>query len=98
MLMSRAETCAMLTPGTARSSSAKFCVGALWIVWGPMTVIVAGALISFSSVLEADTTTVSSYFCGSSGFGAGFWSAGFGVCGSLAVVAGCWAPSVGAAN
>ena len=58
----------MFTPGTARRSSAKFCVGALSRVCGPMTVIVAGAFTSFSSVLDAETTTVSSYFCGSSGF------------------------------
>ena len=32
----------------------------------------AGAFTSFSSVLEAETTTVSSYFCGSSGFCGGF--------------------------
>ena len=36
-----------------------------------MTVMVAGAFTSFSSVLEAVTTTVSSYFCGSSGFCSG---------------------------
>ena len=50
-LMSRADTWVMFTPGTARSSSAKFWVGALCSVCGPMTVIVAGALTSFSSVL-----------------------------------------------
>src|SRR5262245_46419030 len=43
-----------------------------------MTDIVAGASASFSSVLDALTTTVSSYFC-SSGGGVGCW-----------VVEGCW--------
>ncbi len=60
-LISRAETWVMLTPGTVRRSSAKFCVGALSMVFAPMTVTVAGALMSFSSFFDAETTTVSSY-------------------------------------
>ena len=97
-LMSRADTCVMLTPGTVRRSSAKFWVGALSIVPGPITVIVAGALISFSSVRDAETTTVSSYLAGSCGslFGSGF-GAGLGaVCGSFAGAAGCCAFAAGA--
>ena len=47
--------------------------------------------MSFSSLREAETTTVSSYFCGSSGLGSGFGS-GFGAgCGGCAGVVGCWA-------
>jgi hypothetical protein len=96
--MSRAETCVMFIPGTARRSSAKFWVGALWIVCWPMTVMVAGALISFSSVRDAETTTVSSYFCCPSGFVSGFGSgfcSGFAAvaCGSLAGAGACAAAS-----
>ena len=68
MLMSRAETWVRFNPGTERSSSAKLRVGAFSIVSAVITVIVTGALISFSSLFEPLTTTVSSYFCGSSGF------------------------------
>jgi hypothetical protein len=58
--MSRAETCVRFRPGTERSSSAKFLAGASSICCAVMTLIVAGALISRSSVREEVTTTVSS--------------------------------------
>ena len=56
-----------------------------------MTVIVAGASTSFSSVLEALTTTVSSYLGVSSGFCSGFGSGlGCGFCsGCCAGFCGC---------
>ena len=57
-LMSRAETCVTLTPGIDRSSSAKFADGADSIACDVMTLIVAGASMSFSSVFDALTTTV----------------------------------------
>ena len=77
-LMSRAETCVTFNPGTVRSRSAKFFDGAFWIASLVITLIVAGALISFSSDRDALTTTVSSYFAGSSGFwvAAGSFSGG----------------------
>ena len=59
----------MFRPGTERKSSAKFCVGAVSIICAVMTLIVAGVLISFSSVFDPLTTTISSYFGGSSGAG-----------------------------
>jgi hypothetical protein len=59
-LMSRAETWVMFSPGTVRSSSAKFCEVAFSMCSAPITVIVAGASASFCSVFEALTTTVSS--------------------------------------
>ncbi len=59
-LKSRAETCVRFRPGTDRSSSAKFRVGAISIACAVMTLMVAGALISFSSVREALNTVISS--------------------------------------
>src|SRR4051794_21207659 len=81
--MSRADTCVTLTPGMLRSSSAKFWVGAFSSVTPVITLIVAGALMSVSSVRDALTTTVSSYLPGSSAGGCG------GVGGCCAGVGGC---------
>jgi hypothetical protein len=76
-LMSRADTCVMFTPGTCRSSSAKFGDGAASICPVVITLIVAGAFTSFWSMREPLTTTVSSYFCGSSGLGGSLGGSGF---------------------
>ncbi len=65
-LMSRADTWVTFTPGMLRSSSAKFCVGTFSSMALVITLIVAGASISFPSDREALTTTVSSYLAGSS--------------------------------
>ena len=70
-LMSRAETWVAFNPGVERSRSAKLRVGAFSIVSAVITVIVTAASISFCSVFEPLTTTVSSYFCGCSS--SGFW-------------------------
>src|SRR5437773_12315204 len=59
------------------------------MVLAVITDIVAGAFVSFSSVREALTTTVSSYFCGSSGGLVGCWV--LGGCGVVGGVVGCWA-------
>src|SRR5687767_6351588 len=89
MFTSRAETCVTFSPGTDRIKSANDCDGEFWSVWLPMTVIVDGAFTSFCSTFDAVTTTTSSYFGGSSGFGCsdGFcrsagagWAAGGGCC------------------
>src|SRR4029453_18704912 len=66
--MSLAETCVRFNPGTERSNSAKLRVGAFSMMSAVITVIVTGELISFPSVREPLTTTVSSYLGGSSGF------------------------------
>ena len=60
MLMSRAEVCVTLTPGTERNRSPYVCAGALAIDWLEMSETVAGAFTSFCSVRVAVTTTCSS--------------------------------------
>ena len=49
--------------------------------------------MSFSSVLDAETTTVSSYFCGSSGLGSGFCSGLAAPAAGLRRRGGCCAPA-----
>src|SRR3954451_8956128 len=71
--MSRAETCVTLTPGMVRSSSAMFWVGAFSIVAAVITLTVAGALISVSSVRDGLTMIVSSYLAGLSVGAGGCW-------------------------
>src|SRR4051812_5519482 len=57
---SRAEVTTVFSPGTRRSMSVITCAGAVPITSSVITVIVAGALTSCSSRLDAVTTTTSS--------------------------------------
>ena len=69
MFTSRADICVTLTPGTSRIISTSVGDGAALIASSVTTVIVAGALISCSSRLEAVTTTTSP----DAGASAGTW-------------------------